>query len=155
CSSSALASTFSTARSTSGLAPTTVAAASVPSGKATVTFVAPAMTWLLVTMWPWLSQTKPEPRPTPKPWPPGLLRPLPPVALPCTEVISTPDGSTLLYRPSYSTSRLVVTTPLGAVVGATVVPPGAGVAAALVLPGACVAGGCTVVCSATASWVTA
>mmetsp|Transcript_28214 Transcript_28214/g.62223 ORF Transcript_28214/g.62223 Transcript_28214/m.62223 type:complete len:278 (+) Transcript_28214:710-1543(+) len=50
-----------TARSHSGLLPTTRAGHSSPLVKRTATFVESSTTWWFVTMWPSRSQTKPEP----------------------------------------------------------------------------------------------
>ena len=57
-----LASTSSSAMSVEGSTPTTLAAIGSPSSvKRTETLRAPSTTWSLVTMWPSVSTTKPEP----------------------------------------------------------------------------------------------
>jgi hypothetical protein len=61
--SGARASTRSKARSISSSEPTTRAGSSCPPWKATVTRLAVPTTWLLVTMKPATSMTKPEPAP--------------------------------------------------------------------------------------------
>ena len=60
------ASTLSTARSLLVSLPTTVAVTVVPSEKTTEIALAPSTTWLLVTIWPWSSQMKPDPSPRAK-----------------------------------------------------------------------------------------
>ena len=60
---SAGTSTCRTARSESGSVPTMVAGTLVPSENVTNSWVVSATTWLLVTMWPCKSITKPEPSP--------------------------------------------------------------------------------------------
>lgn len=56
-------STRRTARSLGGSTPTRVASTSLPSPRTTLMRSALAMTWWLVTMWPWSSQRKPLPVP--------------------------------------------------------------------------------------------
>ena len=56
-------STLSSARSVRLSVPTISASSRVPSSRITVTVSAPAITWLLVTMWPSASMMKPEPMP--------------------------------------------------------------------------------------------
>ncbi len=60
---SAGASTLITAISASASVPITVPCALKPEAKSTSTTLAPSTTWLLVTTWPSLSNTKPDPRP--------------------------------------------------------------------------------------------
>src|SRR5882672_911984 len=58
-----VAATWTTARSPAGYVPTSVPGNTWPSDMVTLKMVAPATTWLLVTMSPLASNTTPEPRP--------------------------------------------------------------------------------------------
>src|SRR4051794_26727273 len=79
---SCLGSMASTARSLEGSLPTSLAGIGSPfSPKRTVNLSASSTTWSLVTMWPSVSITKPEPEAAfPPPWPLNWSWPLPPRA---------------------------------------------------------------------------